>query len=98
MPINPDQVYTATLSVESVGDSGHFRMQVTYDPPIPELGLTGDPNEAIPAAYSVVSNLVPIVLADNPVDLGQNDDEDTEVDAGYEDNVVSLFPSSDAVH
>lgn len=90
MPINPNQVYRASLVVESVGDSGHFRVQVTYDPPLSELDLQSE-NDLIPTSFGVVSNLVPIILAENPLDLGE---DDTPVDGG-EDNVVSLFPRGD---
>ena len=95
MPLNANQVYRASLIVESVGDSDHFRVSVTYDPPIPELELTTE-FDPIPTSYGVVSNLIPIILSENPIDLGQND-SDNLVDAGY-DNVVAMFPNSDAIN
>jgi hypothetical protein len=92
LPLNANQVYRASLIVESVGDSDHFRVSVTYDPPIPELGLLTE-FDPIPTSYGVVSNLVPIILAENPIDLGQNDESEHDSGLDASDNVVDLFPT-----
>ena len=98
MPINPDQIYRAHLVVESVGNSDHFRVAVTYDPPVTELGLTTE-FDAIPTSYGIVSGLIPYILSENSIDIGQNDEPvDGGEDAIHTDNVVSMFPQSDTTH
>jgi hypothetical protein len=99
MPINPDQIYRAHLVVESVGNSDHFRVAVTYDPPVTELNITSE-FDAIPTSFGIVSGLIPHILGEHSIDLdATTDNDDVEALPGETvDNVVSLFPHSDTTH
>ena len=97
MPINPDQIYRAHLVVESVGNSDHFRVAVTYDPPVTELDITSE-FDPIPTSFGIVSGLVPHILGEHSIDLDASDVEEEIPGENPVDNVVSLFPHSETTH